>query len=52
VVGRTYTFRLDVTAWGWIHLLVGIGMALVGVFLFVGRTWARWTGLVVVVTRE
>jgi hypothetical protein len=49
VVGRKYTFQFDVTAWGWIHLLVGIGVALVGVFLFMGKTWARWTGLVVVV---
>ena len=48
VVGRSYTFQFDVTAWGWIHLLVGIGVALVGVFVFLGRTWARWIGLVVV----
>jgi len=48
VVGRSYTFQFDVTAWGWIHLLVGIGVALVGVFVFLGRTWARWIGLFVV----
>ena len=40
--------RFDVTAWGWIHLLVGIGVAAVGVFLLMGNTWARWTGLAVV----
>src|SRR5689334_7791301 len=48
VVGRDYTFKFDATAWGWIHLLVGIGVALVGAFLLSGATWARWTGLVVV----
>jgi hypothetical protein len=48
VVGHKYTFQFDVTAWGWIHLLVGIGVAAVGVFLLMGNTWARWTGLVVV----
>jgi hypothetical protein len=48
VVGRKYTFQFDVTAWGWIHLLVGIGVAAVGAFLLTGATWARWTGLVVV----
>jgi hypothetical protein len=48
VVGRKYTFQFDVTAWGWIHLLVGILVAVVGVCLFLGQTWARWTGLVVV----
>ena len=48
VVGRKYTFQFDVTAWGWIHLLIGIGVAAVGAFLLTGKTWARWTGLVVV----
>jgi hypothetical protein len=48
VVGRKYTFQFDITAWGWIQLLLGIVVAAVGVFLFMGQTWARWTGLVVV----
>jgi hypothetical protein len=48
VVARSYTFRFDVTAWGWIHLLVGIAVGVVGAFLVTGATWARWTGLVVV----
>lgn len=48
VVGRKYTFQFDITAWGWIHLLLGILVAVVGVFLFTGATWARWTGIVVV----
>src|SRR6476469_6711332 len=48
VVGRKYTFQFDITAWGWILLLLGIVVAAVGVFLFMGQTWARWTALVVV----
>ena len=48
VVGRKYTFQFDITAWGWIHLLLGILVAVVGVFLFTGASWARWTGIVVV----
>src|SRR5690349_1045993 len=32
VIGRDYTFKFDVTAWGWIHVLLGIGIAAVGVF--------------------
>ena len=48
VIGRDYTFKFDVTAWGWIHLLLGIGLAVVGYFLFVGATWARWTAIVLV----
>jgi len=49
VVGREYTFEFDITAWGWILLLLGIAVAAVGVFLYTGQTWARWAALVVVV---
>jgi uncharacterized membrane protein len=29
VVTRNYTFDLDTTAWGWIHLLIGILLVIV-----------------------
>lgn len=48
VVGRNYTWKFDVTAWGWIHLLIGLGVAAVGLFLLMGQTWARWTGVGIV----
>jgi hypothetical protein len=41
VVSRNYTFELDVTAWGWIHLILGIVVSLAGFYVFSGRTWAR-----------
>ena len=40
VVTRHYTFDLDVTAWGWIHLIIGIALATTGWFLFARRPWA------------
>lgn len=45
VVTRNYTFELDVTGWGWIHLIAGIVVALGGVAVFSGATWARVTGI-------
>jgi len=48
VVGRKYTFQFDVTTWGWIHLLLGIAVAVVGAFLYMGANWARWTAIVLV----
>ena len=48
VVGQEYTFEFDITAWGWILLLLGIAVAAVGVFLYMEQTWARWTALVIV----
>jgi hypothetical protein len=40
VVSKNYTFDLDVTAWGWIHLLIGIIVFVVGLGLFTGAGWA------------
>jgi hypothetical protein len=39
VVGR-YTYDLDVTTWGWIHLVVGAVVAVAGGFLLSRRLWA------------
>ena len=41
-----YVYALDVTVWGWIHLLIGAVAALSGVFLFRGAYWARGVGIV------
>jgi hypothetical protein len=40
VVGPHYAFDLDVTAWGWIHLVIGVGVLVVGVGLLGARAWA------------
>jgi hypothetical protein len=45
VVARNYTFDLDVTAWGWIHLIVGILLLVTGLGLFGRRTWAGVTAI-------
>jgi hypothetical protein len=45
VVTRNYVFDLDVTAWGWIHLLLGIVLIFAGWGIFSGATWARATGM-------
>ena len=40
-----YTFKFDVTTWGWIHLLLGILVALAGFALLSGQVWARAIGM-------
>ena len=47
VAGREWIFELDVTTWGWIHLLLGILIAAAGVFVLLGQVWARAVGVVV-----
>ena len=45
VATRNYTFDLDVTAWGWIHLILGILMLGTCVGLIAGKMWAGMTAL-------
>lgn len=40
-----YAFRIDVTPWGWIHLLFGILILAAGYGLLSGATWARMTAI-------
>ena len=39
---------LDVTGWGWVHLIVGLLALLAGLGLFSGATWARVFAVIVV----
>ena len=47
VVTRNYTFDLDVTAWGWIHLILGIVVLATGFGLFARSTWAGVTAIMI-----
>jgi hypothetical protein len=45
VVTQNYTFDLDVSVWGWIHLIVGLAVLATGLGLFARKTWAGVTGI-------
>ena len=45
VVTRNYTFDLDTTAFGWVHLLVGILLVIVAWGLFSRSAWAGVTAI-------
>ncbi|MFZ2175664.1 MAG: hypothetical protein WAW17_16825 [Rhodococcus sp. (in: high G+C Gram-positive bacteria)] len=47
VVGIEYTYKFDFTAWGWIHIVLGVLVALVGLALFTGGIWARTMAVVI-----
>lgn len=40
-----YVFKFDSTSWGWIHLILGIVLAVVGAGLLKGAGWARVMGV-------
>jgi|SRR6266699_3478212 len=41
-----YTFEIDISSWGWIHLAVGGLVFVAGVCLILGQLWARVVGVV------
>ena len=47
VVGPEYAYQFDLTVWGWIHLVLGVVVAVVGVTLFTGSIWSRVGALVI-----
>ena len=44
-VTPNYVFEFDATAWGWIHLLIGIGVGLAGFGVLRGNLAARIVGI-------
>jgi hypothetical protein len=49
VVAPNYTYEIDTTAWGWIHLILGVIATVTGFFLFTGAVWARAIGIALAV---
>jgi hypothetical protein len=47
VVTQNYAFDLDTSAWGWIHLLLGILLVVTGWGLFSRSAWAGVTAIFV-----
>ena len=45
IVGQKWVFSFDVTAWGWIHVLIGAALFLVGIFVLRGALWAAIVGI-------
>ncbi|BAD58134.1 DUF7144 family membrane protein [Nocardia farcinica] len=41
-----YTYDLDVATWGWVHIVLGVLLAVVAIALMAGTTWARVTAAV------
>jgi hypothetical protein len=43
---REYVFQFDATQWGWIHLILGILVAVAGGYLVTGSVIARTVGVI------
>ncbi|MEU1493086.1 hypothetical protein ABZ456_22845 [Streptomyces sp. NPDC005776] len=42
---NNYVFEFNVTTWGWIHLILGVIIAVVGWGILKGSVWARGIGV-------
>ena len=47
VVGQEWVFEFDITAWGWIHMILGIILVMSGFGIFSGNVAARTVGVAV-----
>jgi hypothetical protein len=47
LVGEDDLLVFDFTAWGWIMLIWGVVLCLVGFGLVTGKAWSRWAGIAV-----
>ncbi|HUW03244.1 MAG TPA: hypothetical protein VMW08_12890 [Acidimicrobiales bacterium] len=47
VVGQEWVFEFDVTAWGWIHMILGIILVMSGFGIFTGNVAARTVGVAI-----
>lgn len=45
VVARNYTYDVDTSGWGWIHLLLGVLLVVTGFGLFGRAAWAGITAI-------
>lgn len=45
VVAPENIFEFNVSGWGWVHVILGIGLAVTGYFILLGKTWARVVGI-------
>ncbi len=47
VRGVSYTYEVDLTTWGWVHLAIGaIGIA-IGIALVMGTSWGLFGGITI-----
>lgn len=47
VTGVDYAYQLDVTKWGWIHIVLGVIAVAVAAGILADQAWGRWAGIVI-----
>jgi hypothetical protein len=42
-----YVYSFNITAWGWINLVLGVVLCLVGIGILSMQAWAQWAGILI-----
>ncbi|MER7828488.1 hypothetical protein ABTX85_38835 [Streptomyces sp. NPDC096097] len=42
-----YAYRFNVTAWGWMHVVIGLALIAAGLGVLLGQSWAKGAGVAV-----
>jgi hypothetical protein len=45
VTGIDFQYKLDVSNWGWVHLVIGVIALVTGAGILAGQAWGRLVGL-------
>lgn len=45
--GSDYLYKFDMTAWGWVHLILGVLGVLVAVGILMRASWGQITGIMI-----
>lgn len=45
--GSDYLYKLDMTAWGWTHVVIGVLCLLVAIGILRGASWGQVSGMVI-----
>lgn len=49
VAPRNYLFDFNLTTWGWVHMVIGVAAAAIGVSIVVGWVWGYSIGVAIAV---
>lgn len=47
VLDQDYVFELNLTAWGWIHIVIGVLAVIIAGGLAIGADWARVAAIII-----
>ena len=49
VLTRNYAFDLDISTWGWVHMVTGVVVFFAGIYVFTGNLAARMLGIAIAI---